>query len=186
MSYFVTPTKLERALRALFILQGKATWADSFISNDSTDRPVPNRSFVVGSFTPTKPYRPEGVCELQIQHHFHAVAQPSVPSTQPRVGLEDYIGDTLSTLNLGGQGEATDMNALADAITAAGRWLATNNPNGNSPQEDEMVKANSDMVNFRCDWVKFSTPFITRGNDTSTSNWLEIVHITAFVSHASN
>ena len=122
---------------------------------------------------------------MEIQHHFLAAAQPNQQVTQPGVDLDAYLGDTFDTLNLGGQPEATDMKALADAITQAGQWLATPDPNGTpGDAADLIVKANLDMVNFRCDWVKFSTPLITRGTDTATTNWVEIVHLSAFVSHS--
>jgi hypothetical protein len=185
MAFFINPsTKFERACRALLILQKKATWEDSFISLDSRSRILPNRTFSVRQFIPTRGWRPEGVCDLEIQHHFSAVDQPNeAPNTQ-QVSMENYVGDTLDTLNLGGSSEATNMKALADAITQAGRWLATPNPSGNTPIDDKILAANADMVNFRCDWVKFSTPLITRGTETGTTNWVEIVHLSAFVSHS--
>lgn len=185
MAFFVSSaSKLERAVRALLILQGKATWDDAFISNESRTRPLPNRTFVAASFSPTRPYRPEGVCQIEIQHHFSAVAQPGVVVTQPSVDMDAYLGDTLDTLNLGDFEGQTNLQALSDAITQAGRWLATNNPAGNTPAEQLIVNANQDMVNFRCDWVKFSTPLITRGHDTATTNWVEIIHLSAFVSYS--
>ena len=76
------------------------------------------------------------------------------------------------------------MKALADAITQAGRWLAIPDPNDTTGAAAAIVAANLDMANFRCDWVKFSTPLITRGNDTSTPNWVEIIHLSAFVSYS--
>ena len=53
-------------------------------------------------------------------------------------------------------------------------------------QAAKIVAGNLDMVNFRCDWVKFSSPLITRGNDSATTNWVEIIHLSAFVSYATN
>ena len=187
MSFFVSPSsKLERAFRALLILQGKATWDDAFISNESRDRSLPNRSFVVRSFSPTRPYRPEGVCQIEIQHHFSAPAQPGQVVTQPSVNLDNYLGATFDTLNLGGFEGQTNLQTLADAITSAGRWLAIPDATDATGASALIVAANLDMVNFRCDWVKFSSPLITRGNDISTTNWVEIIHLSAFVSHASN
>ena len=187
MAFFSnTASKLERAMRALLFLQGKTSWDDSFISNDSRERTLPNRTFVVRSFSPTRGWRPEGVCQMEIQHHFRAIAQPTQAVTQPGVDMMAYVGDTFDTLNLGGQSEATDMKALADAITVAGRWLATPDPNGTPGDDaDKIVQANLFMANFRCDWVKFGTPLISRGNDTATTNWVEIIHLSAFVSHSS-
>lgn len=185
MAYFVSPaSKLERAMRSLLILQGKATWDDAFISNDSRDRILPNRTFVVTSFNPTRPYRPEGVCQMEIWHHFSAPAQPGQAVTQPSVDFDAYLGDTFDTLNLGGAENATDMAPLADAITAAGRWLAIPDPNDTTGAAALIVAANADMVNFRCDWVKMSTPCLTRGTDKTTTNWVEIIHLSAFVSHS--
>ena len=185
MAHFLSPaSKFERAMRALLILKGKATRDDAFISNDSRDRILPNRTFCVTSFSPTRPYRPEGVCQMEIQHHFSAPAQPGQVVTQPRVDLDTYVGDTFDTLNLGGAANATDMAPLADAITAAGRWLAIPDPNDTTGASALIVAANADMANFRCDWVKLGTPLITRGHDTSTTNWVEIIHLSAFVSHA--
>ena len=185
MAYFVSPaSKFERAMRALLILQGKGTWNDSFISNDSRLRTLPNRTFIVSSFSPTRAWRPEGVCQMQIQHHFAATAQPGQAVTKPSVSMDEYLGQTFDTLNLGGQTEATNMKKLADAITLAGRWLATPDPNDPTGTSAAIVAANLDMVNFRCDNVKFSTPLITRGNDNSTTNWVEIIHLSAFVSYS--
>jgi hypothetical protein len=185
MAFFISPaTKFERAMRALLILQNKGAWDDSFISLDSRIRVLPNRTFSVRGFNPTRGWRPEGVCQLEIQHHFSAVDQPNEAANTQQVLMENYVGDTLDTLNLGGQPEATDMKALADAITQAGRWLAI--PGSNPSAADlAIVAANKDMANFRCDWVKFSTPLITRGTETGTTNWVEIIHLSAFVSHAS-
>lgn len=186
MAFFINPaTKLERAMRSLLILQGKATWAEAFISNDSRTRTLPNRTFVVRAFNPTRGWRPEGVCQMEIQHHFRANSQPGQPVTTPGVELDSYMGDTFDTLNLGGALNTTDMAPLADAITQAGRWLAIPDPNGNRGDvSDFIVQANKDMVNFRCDWVKFSTPLITRGHDRDSLNWIEIIHLSAFVSHS--
>lgn len=185
MATFLSPaSKLERAIRSLLILQGKANWADTFISNESRDRGLPNRTIVVSSFSPTRAWRPEGVCQFEIQHHFSAPAQSGQEATQPRVDLDAYLGNTFDTLNMGGQSEATDMKVLADAITAAGRWLATPDPSDTTGEAAKIVAANADMVNFRCDWVRFSNPLITRGGDKATTNWVEIVHLSAFVSHA--
>ena len=190
MAFFTSPaTKLERAMRALLILQGKATWNDSFISNDSRARTLPNRTFVVSSFNPTKGWRPEGVCQMEIQHHFSAPVQPGQQVTQPSVDLDAYLGDTMDTLNLGGASNTTNMGPLADAITAAGRWLATpdttDDPNSSAGlAAAAIVAANLDMANFRCDWVKMSTPEITRGSPNGSTNWVEIIHLSAFVSHS--
>jgi len=118
---------------------------------------------------------------MQIQHHFDGVAQPNTDVALPGVNLDTYLGDTFDTLNLGGQSEATDMKALADAITKCGRWLAATD---NTPIGNQIAQDNADMVNFRCDWVKFSTPLITRGNDAGTTNWVEIIHLSAFVSYS--
>ena len=189
MAFFISnASKLERAMRAMFILKNLGTWGNTYISNQSLDkdRTLPNRTFVVRSFSPTKPYRPEGVCQLEIQHHFDATVQPGTDPLAPRVNLDSFLGDTLDLLNIGGGTDYTDLQALATTITQAGRWLAANNPNGNSAEDLKIINANLDMVNFRCDNVKFSTPFLTRGNDTSTTNWVEIVHLSAFISHASN
>ena len=105
-------------------------------------------------------------------------------SGQERLGIFDLATGKIRTLNLGGQTEATNMKKLADAITLAGRWLATPDPNDPTGTSAAIVAANLDMVNFRCDNVKFSTPLITRGNDNSTTNWVEIIHLSAFVSYS--
>ena len=189
MAFFVSPaSKFERAMRALLILQGKATWSDAFISNESkpATRALPNRTIIATSFSPTRPYRPEGVCHMEIWHHFDGIDQPNQTPNSQQTAMDSYLGDTFDTLNLGGALNATDMSPLADAITAAGRWLAIPDANDTTGQAALIVAANADMVNFRCDWVKLSTPLITRGSDKSTTNWVEIIHLSAFVSHASN
>jgi len=186
MAFFVNfPSKFERALRSLLINQGKATWEDCLISNDFRDIPLPCRKILVSQFRPDRPYRPEGVVYCEIQHRFQAVNDQGTPVTQNRILLDNYLGDTFDTLNLGGAINATDMAPLADAITDAGRWLATNNPNGNSAREQQIVNDNQDMLIFRCDWVKFLNPVQTRGQAEHDSTvWGEVIHIAAHVSHA--
>jgi hypothetical protein len=190
MAFFTNPTsKLEQAVRMLIILQGKGSMANSFISNDSRCRVLPNRTFVVTAFTPVKPYRPEGVCILDIEHHFPALVQPNQTDNQGRKNfnaqqdaLNSFFGDTMDTLNLGGDNEQ-DMQPLASAITAAGRWMAQTD---NTPSGDQFASDNAEMANFRCDWVKFSIPSITRGKpDSESVNWAEVIHLQAYVSHAS-
>lgn len=173
-------------MRALLILQGKATWSDAFISNESkpATRALPNRTIIATSFSPTRPYRPEGVCHMEIWHHFDGIDQQNQTPNSQQTAMDSYLGDTFDTLNLGGALNATDMSPLADAITAAGRWLAIPDANDTTGQAALIVAANADMVNFRCDWVKLSTPLITSGSDKSTTNWVEIIHLSAFVSHS--
>ncbi len=184
MAYFVSPaSKLERALRALLIIQGKATWDDCFVANESRTRPLPNRTIHVSQVTPTRPYRMEGACSCEIEHHFSGINDQGAAGAAQRVALDNYVGDTFDTLNLGGVLNDTSMNPLADAITNAGRWLATSNANGNT-QADQIAADNQDMLNFRCDWVKFMSPMLTRGLSGEGLNWCEIIHIQAFVSNA--
>jgi hypothetical protein len=187
--FFVNPaSKLERAVRALVSLQinaGQYVITDAFIANDSRARILPNRTFVARAFTPTKPYRPEGVVTLEIQHHFPSVVQPAAASDldSQRTLLETYFGQTMDVLNLGGTNDQ-DMQPLATAITAAGRWLAV--PDA-TPSGIQIAADNADMANFRCDWVKFGQPMITRGKpETQDVNWVEIIHLSAFVSNATN
>jgi len=188
MAFFTNQAvKFEKAVRALLCLQGKAQWSNSFISNDSRERIIPNRTFVVRSFSPTKSYRPEGICRLEIQHHFPAIVQPGVNNSlnEPDMNaqqkmMDSFFGDTLDTLNLGGTDDQ-DMQPLAAAITRAGRWLAV--PDG-TPKGNQIAADNSEMANFRCDWVRFGNPQITRGQEKDSTNWIEIIHLEGFISHA--
>ena len=188
MAFFVSPaSKLERAFRALLILQGKGRWNNTYIANQSLDkdRILPNRTLVVRNFSPTRPYRPEGVCQIEIQHHFDATVQPNADPAAPRVGIDAFMGDTFDTLNMGGGTDYTDLDILADAISVAGKWLTIPDPNDTTGKAAAIVAANTDMVNFRCDNVKYLNPFMTRGTDSDTTNWVEILHLSAFISHAS-
>jgi len=182
MAFFTSPaTKFERAVRAFVFLQGKGTLDDSFIANDSRDRTLPNRTYVASSFSPDRSYRPEGVVTLDIQHHFAAVEQPDQTAQAQRVAMDAFVGDTMDALNAD-SGNPSLVN-LADAITRAGRWLAVTD---NTPEGDAIAAANPDMVNFRCDWIKFGQPLISRGKpDNDSSNWVEVIHLSGFVSHAS-
>lgn len=186
MSFFSSPaSKLERAVRALFVMQGVGTWQNTFIANESISRPLPNRTIVVRQYNPRRPYRPEGDCHFEIQHHFASVAQPGQTIVTPRVQLDAFVGDTIDLLNLGGGTDYTDLDILADAISVAGKWLTIPDPNDTTGKAAAIVAANTDMVNFRCDNVKYLNPFMTRGTDSDTTNWVEILHLSAFISHAS-
>lgn len=174
-------SKLERAVRALLVLQGKATMADCFISNDSRTRSIlPNRTVLANAQMQTRSYREEGEVYFGIQHHFPAIDQPgTVPGTQT-TAMDKYVNDTEATL-FGFDVDGKSLNALADAITAAGRWLAQTD---NTEAGDLIAQQNADMSNFRCDWVKTATPYLTRGNTEHSkgTNWVEILNFSAFVS----
>lgn len=181
MAYKNPASKLERAVQAFLILQTKADAGETFISNDSRQRVIPNRTVIVTAFSPERPYRPEGTCYLQIQHHLPAAVQPNDGDVNiRRVEADEYLGATMdSMLN----GDKQSLAAVADQITAAGRWLAQTD---GTPEGDQVAADNADMVNFRCDWIKMATPFQTRGNNESGTNWVEILNFQAFVSDASN
>ena len=198
MAFNNPSSKFERAVRQYLIQQGKATSADTFISNDTSTRSVlPNRTVQVAAFNPKVFFRPEGTVHCQIQHHFPALQQP-IP-TQPgqaqppapgnpdlqRVNFDKYFGDTLDSM-LWGDGQS--FESLADAITAAGRGLAIDGSNGADPVQVQNAKNNADMANFRCDWVAQAEPAITRGNSEGADGktfWVEIFNFKAFVSTAS-
>jgi len=178
-------SKLERAVRALLIVHGKATFDDCFISNDSRTRNIlPNRTVLAHAQVQTRSYREEGEVHFGIQHHFPIVDQPgTAPGTQS-VAMDAYVNDTEATL-FGLDPVGKSLDALADEITAAGRWLAQTD---NTPAGDLFATQNADMVNFRCDWVKASNPYLTRGNveNEKTAIWAEILNFSAGVSTATD
>ena len=190
MAFFTSFTsKAEKAFRALLILQGKGTFNNSFVSNDSRPRKLPNRTFVVTAFQPTRPYRPEGVCLLEIQHHFPAFVQPQQLNSinqkddnAQQNAIDTFFGDTMDTLNMSGTDDQ-DMQGLATNLTKAGRWLAVAD---GTPVGDQIAADNAEMANFRCDWVQFGNPMITRGRDRDSTNWIEIIHLKCFISHATD
>lgn len=184
MAFFISATsKFNRAMRALLVLQGKGTWDDSFINADSRLRNVlPNRTYRCSQFTPDRPHRPEGVVSATILHHFQSAVQPGEDIEQRRIEQDAYLGDTMDTLNMDGDGQQ-GCPKLAQAITDAGRWLAQTD---GTPEGDLIAAKNADMANFRVDWVKFSQPLIVSGESEHASTiWVEVVNFTAFVSHAS-
>lgn len=157
---------------------------DCFISNDSRTRNIlPNRTILAHSQMQTRSYREEGEVFFGIQHHFPAIDQPgTVPGTQT-AAMDIYVNATEATL-FGFDPDGKSLNALADAITAAGRWLAQTD---NTPAGDLIAEQNADMINFRCDWVKASSPYLTRGNTEHSKgvNWVEILNFSAYVSTSS-
>lgn len=180
MAYNNPISKIERAIRQYLIQQGTTSVNDCFISNDSRIADIlPNRKIQCSSFTPQRPMRPEGICHLQIQHHFAAAQQPGEPNPDAqRIGMDEYLGDTMDSMLCG---DDQSLNVVADAITVAGRSLAVTD---NTPQGNVIAQNNADMVNFRCDWIKQAHPFITRGNSGESTNWVEILNFDAFVSTA--
>lgn len=196
MAYYISlASKLERAVRAFLILQGKSADAvsfsengDTFVANDSRTRKVfPNKTCLASSVNPTRGYRPEGTLNLQVQHKFAAALQPEDSNLEAqRLLADNYLGATMDTLGIGN----TDNQAMAElaaAITAAGQWLATPDPAGIAGDPaDKIVQNNLDMINFRVDWIKRATPFLTRGNaDNDGTVWAEILNFEVFVSYAS-
>ena len=177
MAYNNAASKLERAVRAFLISQGKTTTANCYTMNGSNDKVLPNRVIGCVSFSPQRPYRAEGWVRLQIDHRFSGALDPNETDTDKQRWLIDsFLGDTLDSLMIS---DGNSLNTSADGITAAGRALATD--------PDPVVAAdNSDMANFRCDTIKLGDPMHTRGKtDDQAAVWLEALHFMCFVSPAS-
>lgn len=173
-------SKLERAVRALLVLQGKATMNDCFISNDSRTRNIlPNRTILVHSQMQTRSYREEGEVHFGIQHHFPAVDQPGTVAGTQTSAMDSYVDDTEATM-FGFDADGKSLDALAAMVTAAGRWLAQTD---NTPDGDLIAAQNADMANFKCEWVKAYNPYLTRGNadNSQGTHWVEILNFSAFV-----
>ena len=193
MAFFTDPcSKLERAVRQLFILKGlnqDYPNTDIYLGHYEGSRAAPSRSIIVSQFDPDHPHVPEGVCHLKIWHSLSAVRQPTEMMGEQRQAMDNYVGDTIDLLNMGGINTDQDNSVLADAITQAGRWLATPDPNQTpqmAPINANIIALNSDMLNFRCDWVRFMTPMIVRGKTAEDSTvWVVDVNIACHVSHAS-
>lgn len=180
---FVNPcSKLERAVAAFLVLQGKADADATFISNDLRDRTFPNKTVVASVFNPNLPHRQEGVVYFSIEHRFSVVQDPDRPDTGDlRAEIDAFVGGTGDTMTIS---DGNSLDAVADGITAAGRWLA--NTDGTAAG-DAVASQNADMLNFRCDWVKMEMPFLNRGKSDKTGDfWSEIMNFSAFVSQAAN
>ena len=180
MMAFISPcSKLERAIAAFLVLQGKSATEETFVANDVRQRVFPNRTVLASGFNPTVPYRQGGVVFFSIQHHFNVLEDDQSP--QLRAELDAYVGDTVDTMTVS---DGNSLNAVADGITAAGRWLARKD---STAAGDAIAANNTDMVAFRCDWVKMETPFLTRGRiERDEQCWVEILNFSAFVSQATN
>lgn len=176
--------------------QGKGTWDNTYVSNDIRDRNTPLRSMISPIVKSTKPYRPEGVVVLEIQHHF-PISDPNNPygPLDPQQAKE-WIGETFDSINCENP-PSQNMGKLADGLTAAGRWLAippaaqVANPTQAQITQYALdiaqAAANADMANFRVDWVMYSNPIYTRGRVEKTDGglfWAEIIHLEAFVSQS--
>jgi hypothetical protein len=177
--------QVERAVQSLLVNMGLGTLDATYLFNDGRVRcQAQNRTLLAESVRGQRPYRPEWVVHLQIQHWF-----PGVQQVQPlqndqgvdvspwtgndRVNFNAFIGATVDLL-----GYDTDqaMTNVCANITAAGRWLAQTD---GTPVGAQIAAANADMANFRVDWVKQGEPFITRGKPeghTDSNSWAEVVH----------
>ena len=171
-------SKLERAVWNYLLQQGKGTVENTYFGDFNGERILPNRTIVATSFSPKKKFRPEGRCQLVIEHHFPAVSQDENFNTQ-RVQKNEFVGGTEESMTIG---DGQSYNLTADYITLAGRALAVSD---GSPEGDTLAADNADMVGFRCDWIEESDPFLTRGRPNIEGvYWIEIMNFTAFVSNA--
>lgn len=178
MAFNNSASKLERAVRAFLVLQGKCAWADCVTMNGTSAKAFPNR--VVGSlsFSPTRNYRPEGTIRVQVDHRFSVEV---LDDESQRVALDAMVGDTQDTL---GFGSGKDTSGVAAGITTAGRWLAANDGDG---ERAPKAVDNADMANFRCDDFVLDSPLHTRGKpDGDNVAWIESLHYVATVSTATN
>ncbi|MEN6533314.1 MAG: hypothetical protein ABFD89_06600 [Bryobacteraceae bacterium] len=182
MAFIGPSSKLERAVKALLVLQGKADEGNTFISNDGRQRGFPNRTILATGFSPTVPHRPDGRVYFGVQHHFRS---PGSDDGTARAAMDAFVGASADTLMVS---DGNSLQAVADAITSAGRWLAQTD---GTPEGDAIAKQNADMAGFRCDWIKLGDPFLTRGKTDDggvegAAHWVEILNFTAFVSQAEN
>ena len=95
--------------------------------------------------------------------------------------MDTFVGATADSMTVS---DGNSLNVVADGITAAGRWLAQTD---GTEAGDAIANDNADMANFRCDWIKMETPFLTRGKtDDKGDYWVEILNFSAFVRQAAN
>lgn len=168
MAFHNPCSKLERAVRALLIQQGKAIEGEITTMNETQVKVLPNRVVGGTSFSPERANRPEGAVRLQIDHHFSA----EVDGVGFRAAIDLMLGETADTL---GMGTSDIPYFVGEAITSAGRELST-------------IEGNEDMANFRCDWLRADSPMHTRGKpaESGAPVWIESLHYIGFVSDASN
>lgn len=185
---FISPiSKLERAVKAFLIEQGKAEEGSTFISNDGRVRRFPNRTILGSALSTTAKHRPDGRVYFGVEHHFRAPGIDAAPAT---AAMDAYVGASADSMMVS---DGNSLLAVAVGITAAGRRLAQTD---GTPAGDAIATQNADMANFRCDWIAQADPFLTRGKcrDGSTEgdwaeskgHWVEILNFTAFVSQAAS
>jgi hypothetical protein len=141
---------------------------------------MPNRTILATGFSPTFPHRQGGQVYFSVQHHFRESPETEADDGTLRKALDAFVGASADSLTIS---DGNSLQAVADGITAAGRWLAQTD---GTPEGDAIASNNADMAHFRCDWVKMGSPFLTRGgkDDGKGGTWVESRNFSAFVSQA--
>jgi hypothetical protein len=186
MPYTNPSTMIERAVRAYLIGQGKGTADKCYISLNSYYRTANSRTFLVRNFMPNNAYRPAGVFQIEIQHVGEAIQQDNVANPdQMRVNMDNFVGATMLSMFAQSDGQGP-LTVVADAITAAGRALAVDQSNGADPIAIQLAANNTDMVNFRVDWIKAAPSLMTRGETEGKNGtfWAESLNFMGFMSTA--
>ena len=142
-------SKLGRAIRALLIQQGAGSLADTVCELSSADRALPITTILTGDGAEHIPHTGNWrFGEVTLELHDSAVIEPDEVS-QNRSWLDATERYSNVRDALGRIADSGNTLFMADAITAAGRALATSD---GSAEGDQQALDNADMAAFTVTW----------------------------------
>jgi hypothetical protein len=140
-------SQIDRAIRAYFIANGAGTADDIYTENDWRDRAFPNTTISARQSTEDAVNSRIEAYHVKIQCQWSAAGQPDDPNPESmRIAVDDRIGMIMAALSQTNDNE--DFLATAQAITAAGRLLATTGTT-------QSMANNADMAAFTCSHIHF-------------------------------
>jgi len=170
-SFNAIRSKLNRAIAAYLVSVGAGGPDDISTGNDISSRGYPNTTVKATLSKSEIPLTGLRRITVHISVKGSAVSAPDEPNPdQPRLDHDARIAATYDALMQSDDGHT--LRATADAITAAGRALAT--PTDGTDAAAQLAANNADMADFTCEgWYD-----VGEGDgepDESGASWEEIL-----------
>lgn len=176
-------SKLDRAIVAYLQTEGVADNIYTALNSTAKDIDISTSPAVfvrshTGRVYTENPYSGVYVYQVEVCAEGSAAAQPEDKNPEEaRMQLDEVFSGTVDALMYSDANDGSPFLFTADAITAAGRALATN-PNA------QIAANNADMVDFTCQAWSPSDPAFDGGNPRAeggadTTVWKEIANFQA-------
>lgn len=164
-------SKLDRAIAA-YLVKAECGGVDDILpAKSSKEKKYPNT--VVHSTLSKPEVQFTGLRRCHVQIHLRGRAVPN-DNDQSRIQFDDRVAATADAMMISDNG-GQSLDAVAIAITEAGRALAIDQSSGTDPKAAAIAAQNADMADFTCIEVIDAGEGDGEDTDSQGCSWHEVL-----------